>query len=75
LATQTRAALKRLCILLSAKWAQPPSQVMGYLRARLAIALVRAAHLCLRGSRVKTQHMSSPHHPAWPEPEAVVLYT
>jgi hypothetical protein len=35
------------------------SNFMGYMRARLGIAIVRATHLALRGSRVPTSHMSS----------------
>jgi hypothetical protein len=30
------------------------SNVMGYMRARLSISIVRATHVCLRGSRVLT---------------------
>eukprot|EP00978_Attheya_sp_CCMP212_P001568 scaffold3218_cov63-Attheya_sp.AAC.2 len=43
---------KRLAGLLSDKWRRPYSQVCGYVNARLSIALVRATHRCLRGSRV-----------------------
>eukprot|EP00978_Attheya_sp_CCMP212_P020030 scaffold56867_cov40-Attheya_sp.AAC.1 len=44
---------KRLAGLLSEKRQRPSySQVCGYVNARLSIALVRATHRCLRGSRV-----------------------
>eukprot|EP00978_Attheya_sp_CCMP212_P003110 scaffold6374_cov39-Attheya_sp.AAC.2 len=34
------------------QWRRQYSQVCGYVNARLSIALVRATHRCLRGSRV-----------------------
>jgi hypothetical protein len=43
---------KRLAGLLSEKWRRPYCQLCGYVNARLSIALVRATHRCLRGSRV-----------------------
>eukprot|EP00978_Attheya_sp_CCMP212_P025469 scaffold81964_cov29-Attheya_sp.AAC.1 len=43
---------KILAGLLLDKWRCPYSQVCDYVNARLSIALVRATHRCLKGSRV-----------------------
>jgi hypothetical protein len=52
--TESTAATKRLAAKLSTKWKQPYSQVCGFIRSRIILALVRAASLCLRGSRDPT---------------------
>ena len=49
------ALMKRLAKLLADKWQRPYSQVCGWIKSRLAIAICRAVHLCLYGSRV-TEH-------------------
>jgi hypothetical protein len=51
---ETDAACKRLAALLAGKWERPYSELCGYVRSRLSIALVRATTLCLRGSRDPT---------------------
>ena len=38
---------------LAARWERPYSVVMGWVRARLSFAILRAALLCVRGSRTK----------------------
>ena len=48
---ETQAAMKRLASLLAAKWERSYSEVCGFVRSRLSLALVRSTHLCLRGSR------------------------
>jgi hypothetical protein len=45
------AASKRLATLLSLKWKKTYSEVCGYVRSRLSIALVRSANRCLRSDR------------------------
>ena len=45
--------LKRMAANLAHKWEKAYSQTCGYVRARLAFAIIRATSLCLRGSRVK----------------------
>jgi hypothetical protein len=40
--------------MLSEKWEKPFSEVCGYVNARMSIAIVRATHLCIRGSRIPT---------------------
>ena len=49
---EARRAAKRLGRLLSNKWKRVHSDCCGYVTARLSIALVRSASLCLRNSRV-----------------------
>jgi hypothetical protein len=48
---ETIAASKRLARMLADKWKRPYSQVVGVVRSRLNIALVRASSRCLRESR------------------------
>ena len=50
--------LRVLARALSKKWSRPYSAVMGYVRARISLAIVRGSHLCLRGSRVPVPPMS-----------------
>ena len=45
--------IKRLCDQIAMKWEKSHSEVMGWVRARMAFAILRATNLCLRGSRVK----------------------
>ena len=45
--------LKRLAILLSEKWDCPYSRMIGWVRARIQICILRSASLCFRGSRSK----------------------
>ena len=44
---------KRLGDHLARKWEKSYSQVMGWVRARLSFAILRATNLCVRGSRTK----------------------
>ena len=44
--------MKRLCDQIAVKWEKSHSEVMGWVRARMAFAILRATNLCLRGSRV-----------------------
>ena len=45
--------LKRLGERLAAKWDRGYSQVMGWLRARMSFAILRASILCVRGARTR----------------------
>jgi len=45
--------VKRMSDFLAAKWERPYSVVTGWVRARLSFAILRAALLCVRGSRTK----------------------
>ena len=45
--------VKRLGDFLAARWERPYSVVMGWVRARLSFAILRAALLCVRGSQTK----------------------
>jgi hypothetical protein len=65
------AACKRLAALLSAKWKRAYSELCGFVRSRLSFALVRAASLCLRGSRDPTARAPSFH---WDNGSGLQLY-
>ena len=45
--------LRRLAEKLSAGWEKSYGEVLGWIKARLSFAVIRATDLCLRGSRVK----------------------
>jgi hypothetical protein len=63
---------KKLSSLLADKWEKPYSVVCGYVNAQVSI--VRATHLCLRGSRIPTSHMSRDRHPQWEDKAGFGLY-
>ena len=64
LGVEETATLKRMSSRLATKWRQPYSKTCGYVKSRVAITLVRATHLCLRGSRVPV-HRISVQRPQW----------
>ena len=68
---EAKAAGKRLAASLSARWNRPYSEVCGYVRSRLAIALVRSASMCLRGARDPTARAS---HSQWETGAGLGLY-
>ena len=64
---------KRLVVVLAEKWNKPYSQVCGFVKARLSIALVRATHVCIRGSRVPVSRISS-RIPLWDDGAGLSLF-
>ena len=48
---EAKAASQRLASLLATKWSRSYSEVCGYVRSRLSVALVRSASRCLRTDR------------------------
>ena len=51
--------IKKLSRALSEKWSKSYSAICGYVRSRISIALVRATHLSLRGSRIPASKISN----------------
>ena len=47
--------LRRLAEKLSSRWEKSYGEVLGWIRARLSFAVIRATNLCLRGSHVRWQ--------------------
>jgi hypothetical protein len=64
--------LKRLSLRLAEKWERPYSVVRGFVNARMSIAIVRASHLCLRGSRVPLSRISR--RPLWEDRAGLGLF-
>ena len=64
---------KRLSAKLVEKWQKPYSQVCGYVNVQLSISIVRATHLCLRGSRVPA-HNISVRRPQWEDGAGLALF-
>ena len=59
LGEEAKAFNKRIASKLSEKWKSPYSATMGFVNARISVAILRATHLCLRGSRVPYRHVST----------------
>ena len=47
------AALKHISSRLAQKWKEPYACTCGYMKSRVAITLVRATHLCIRGTEFR----------------------
>ena len=58
---EAQALLKHLADIYVAKWDLIYSQIRGYLNAKISIACLRAAHRCLRGSRVPSSRICRSH--------------
>jgi hypothetical protein len=65
--------LKKVSGLLAKKWEKPYSEVCGYGNAGMSIALVRATHLCLHGSRIPMGEMST-RLPQWEDKAGLGLF-
>ena len=59
LGEEAKAVNKKLAAKLANKWKAPYSATCGFINARISIAIIRATHLCLRGSRIPFRNMSS----------------
>jgi hypothetical protein len=70
---EAQTMLKKLSARLAEKSGKPYSEVCGYVNARMSIAIVRATHLCLRGSRVPTSQMSN-RRPQWEDGAGLGLF-
>eukprot|EP00731_Ephydatia_muelleri_P033781 Em0037g45a len=53
LGREANVIVKHLAEKLAHKWEKFNSEVLGWMRARLSIAILRATNLCLRGSRTR----------------------
>ena len=50
---------QRLAAKLAKKWKTPYTVTAGYVNARLSVAILRAVHQCIRGSRVPFRAQST----------------
>ena len=50
---EVRAFEKRIASLLADKWNRPYSELVGYIRGRMAMSILRSNTVCLRGARVR----------------------
>ena len=50
---EVKLLIKRLAEKIAYKWEKSLSELTGWVRARMAFAILRATNLCLRGSRKK----------------------
>ena len=58
LGREAKSLIKQLSVLLTEKWNKPYSVVCGIICSRISIAIVRASHQCIRGSRIPACSMS-----------------
>ena len=73
LGKEAKILLKKLSLRLAEKWEKPYSEVCGFVNARMSIAIVRATHLCLRGSRIPTSKMCN-RLPQWEDKAGLGLF-
>ena len=64
--------LRQIAQKLALKWHLPYSQVVNYVRTRISIAVTRATHLCIRGSRIPAPNISNK-YPSWEDGAGVHL--
>jgi hypothetical protein len=69
---EAKTLLKKLSTLLAEKWGSR-TRKCGYVNARISIAIVRATHICLRGSRVPSSQMSY-RRPQWEDKAGISLF-
>jgi hypothetical protein len=68
---EATAASRRLASSLAAKWKRSYSEVCGFVRSRLSVALVRSASRCLRADR---NPILRSHRPQWESGSGLALY-
>jgi hypothetical protein len=73
LGKEAKTLLKKILVLLAEKWEKLYLEVCGYVNARMSIAIVRATHLCLPGSRVPTSQMCN-RRPQWKDKAGLSLF-
>jgi hypothetical protein len=74
LGREAKTFAKRLAAKPANKWEKSYSQVCGYVNARLSIgSIVRATHLCMRGSRIP-KHKISIRYPQWEDGAGLLLF-
>lgn len=72
LGNEAQSVLQNLSARFAEKSGKSYSAVCGFMRAHMSIAIVRATHLCLRGSRIPTSFMS--HRPQWEDGAGLNLF-
>jgi hypothetical protein len=71
LGKEAKAASKRLASTLAGKWKRSYSEICGFVRSRLSIALIRSSSRCLRANRNPIQRF---HPPIWDSGTGLGLY-
>ena len=71
LGKEATAASKRLASSLAAKWKHSYSEICGFVRSRLSIALIRSSSHCLRADRNPIRRF---HPPIWDSGTGLGLY-
>jgi hypothetical protein len=64
---------KCLASKLAQKWKRSYSQTCGYVTAHLSISIIRATHMCLRGSPIPTSRISA-RFPQWEDGAGLALF-
>jgi hypothetical protein len=71
LGKEAKAASKRLATSLAAKWKRSYSEICGFIRSRISIALLRSSSRCLRADRNPSLRF---HPPIWDSGTGLGLY-
>mmetsp|Transcript_13619 Transcript_13619/g.19848 ORF Transcript_13619/g.19848 Transcript_13619/m.19848 type:complete len:155 (-) Transcript_13619:31-495(-) len=58
LGREAKMVLKQIARALATKWSCPHSQAQNYVNTMISVAIVRATHRCLRGSRVPSKFVN-----------------
>ena len=72
LGKEAKVVLQNLAGRLAKKSGKPYSETSNFMKSRMSIAIVRATHLCIRGSRTPTSRMSQ--HPQWEDGAGLSLF-
>ena len=74
---EAQALLKNLAFIMANKWDLTYSQIRGYLNSKISIAILRAAHRCIRCSRIPTTRICRNHlkdDPPWADGAGLGLF-
>jgi hypothetical protein len=70
---EAKLVLKRLALMLTENWGKPYSEACCHVNARMSIAIVRATHICVRGSRIPTSKINKS-LPQWEDQAGLSLF-
>ena len=72
LGKEAKSVLQNLAGSLSKKSGKSYSETSNFMKSRMSIAIVRATHICIRGSCIPTSRMSQ--HPQWEDAAGLSLF-
>jgi hypothetical protein len=73
LGPEAKKTLQRASGKIAKKWNKPYSQICNFVKTRISIGIIRASHLCIRGSRVPLKAIC-PRNPYWEDGTGFCLW-